>query len=98
LKTNAKESLHYEQQNENVANKTTIMNAFLRICCEGPGVVLIVALIRADGVCNKMQQNKIEVACGGGCHNIGLASNEDGCCCLQTNDERQQNVKDNTFR
>ena len=73
------------------------MNAFLRICGVGPGGAPRIALIRARGVCNKMQQNKIEVAFAGGFYNVDLASDEDGCCCLQTNDERQQNVKDNTF-
>ena len=65
--------------------------------CVGLGVVLIVALIRARGVCNKMEQNKIAVAFFCGCHNVGLASDEDGGGCLQRNDERQQNVKDTTF-
>ena len=65
----------------------------------GQGGVLIVTLIRARGVCNKMQQNKIEVAFVCGCHNVGLASDEDGCCCLhlQNNGKRHQDVKDNTF-
>ena len=65
----------------------------------GQGGVLIVTLIRARGVCNKMQQNKIEVAFVCGSRNIGPAGDEDGCCCLrlQNNGKRHQDVKNNTF-
>ena len=59
-----------------------LVNAFMHVCCVGLGVVLLIALFRARGVCKKMQQNKIEVASACGGHNIGLASDEDGCCCL----------------
>ena len=54
----------------------------MHVCCVGLGVVLLIALFRARGVCKKMQHNKIEVASACGGHNIGLASDEDGCCCL----------------
>ncbi len=62
--------------------KQNMMNAFRANIFVGLGVALIFALICGRGVCNKMQQNKIEVAfvCGG--HNVGPASDEDGCCSL----------------
>ena len=78
-------------------HRTSIKNERLRVCCVGPGVVPIIALIRARGVCNKMQQNKIEVGVVGGCHNVGLVSDEDGCCCLQSKGKHYQDVKGNTF-